>query len=610
MNCSSPRCKLARWMATLWSLAMLSTAVSGSAQEAPGISDAARQQIAEILALKDSFSPAEQKLTSNLAFASRRARGLPAGPVVSELRSFVGGMVDVEIKATISDKLLARIAALSGKVKMQLPKFNFVRATVPLSTLHLLAEEPEVISIREPSLRKTNVGAVTTQGYISHRVRAVIAGGINGNGVKVGVLSDSASSNSIALLQASGDLGTNVTVLDDIDEALNGGPGTDEGTAMMEIIHDLAPGAQLYFASAYNGMASFADNVNLLAQAGCSIIVDHVSYSEETVFQDDIVAQAINTFVAGGGLFVSAAGNRGNLASGNSSTWQGDFVNNGLSLGPIPPGDSVHGFLASTNPSVFQSFDRLTTAATDITLQWSDPLGHSGNDYDLFILNSAGTAILGSSTSPQTGLSDPFEECFNSSGFAANSRIVIVVKAGGFARALFLHAFDTGTFQIATSGGIFGHLGAQKALTVTATYWDSADTGTKPFQGTNNPVETSSSDGPRRMFFNPNGTPITSGNFLFATGGGTNLFKPELTAADGVTCKTPGFQQFFGTSAAAAHVAGVAALVKSAKPSLTAAQIRQILINTAMDNMAPGPDINGGYGVVNAEAAVQAALAP
>jgi hypothetical protein len=302
-------------MATLWSLAMLSTAVSGSAQEAPGISDAARQQIAEILALKDSFSPAEQKLTSNLAFASRRARGLPAGPVVSELRSFVGGMVDVEIKATISDQLLARIAALSGKVKMQLPKFNFVRATVPLSTLHLLAEEPEVISIREPSLRKTNVGAVTTQGYISHRVRAVIAGGINGNGVKVGVLSDSASSNSIALLQASGDLGTNVTVLDDIDEALNGGPGTDEGTAMMEIIHDLAPGAQLYFASAYNGMASFADNVNLLAQAGCSIIVDHVSYSEETVFQDDIVAQAINTFVAGGGLFVSAAGNRGNLAS-------------------------------------------------------------------------------------------------------------------------------------------------------------------------------------------------------------------------------------------------------------------------------------------------------
>jgi len=77
-----------------------------------------------------------------------------------------------------------------------------------------------------------------------------------------------------------------------------------------------------------------------------------------------------------------------------------------------------------------------------------------------------------------------------------------------------------------------------------------------------------------------------------------------------VICQTSGFQPFFGTSAAAAHVAGIAALVKSAKPSLTGTQLRQILISTAMDNMDPGPDLNGGYGVVNAQAAVQAALTP
>jgi len=315
------------------------------------------------------------------------------------------------------------------------------------------------------------------------------------------------------------------------------------------------------------------------------------------------VARAINTFVAGGGLFVSAAGNNGNLATGNSSTWQGDFVSGGAVTAPIGGTGLLHSFGG-------QNFNRLASTATDISLQWSDPLGHSGNDYDLFILNSTGTAILtaGSSTTVQNGASDPIEECFNQNGFPANARIVIVLRSGS-ARALFLHAFYTGTFQIATSGGIFGHLGAQNALTVTATCWDSADTGTKPFHGTNNPVETFSSDGPRRIFYNPNGTPITPGLVLFANGG-TNLLKPELTAADGVTCKTPGFQPFFGTSAAAAHVAGVAALVKSAKPSLTSAQIRQILINTAMDNMASGPDINGGYGVVNAQAAVQAALAP
>ena len=72
--------------------------------------------------------------------------------------------------------------------------------------------------------------------------------------------------------------------------------------------------------------------------------------------------------------------------------------------------------------------------------------------------------------------------------------------------------------------------------------------------------------------------------------------------------KTPGFLPFFGTSAAAPHAAGVAALVKSANPSLTGAQIRQILIDTALDNMAPGTDPDGGYGVVSAEAAVNKAL--
>ena len=593
-------------MATLASLAALSLALSGSAQDMTWISESARQQIAEILALKDSFSPAEQKLSSNLAFASRRARGLPAGPVAAELRTLSGGMVDVEIKATISDKLLARIAALSGKVKMPLPKFNFVRATVPLSTLNVLAEDPDIISIREPSPKRTNVGAVTSQGYISHRARAVVASGIIGSGVKVGVLSDSASSNHLASLKASGDLGTNTTVLqDDFSNT-----GQDEGLAMMEIIHDIAPGAQLYFASAFNGDFSQAANINTLAQAGCSIIVDHVVYSSDGVFQDGVVAEAVNTFVAGGGLFVAAAGNRGNLASGTSSTWEGDFVNNGPVGSPIFTGGFVHGFTVSTNPLVLQSFDRLKTVVTDIVLQWSDPLGASANDYDLYVLNSAGTTILQSSVNLQTGSSDPYEECYNSStGFPVNSRVVIVLRNGS-ARALHLTTFDASGLTIATSGSTLGHLAAANALTVAASYWDSADTGTKPFKGTNNSTESFSGDGPRKMFFNPNGAPITPGNLLFATSGGTNLQKPELTAADGVTCKTPGFQPFFGTSAAAAHVAGVAALVKSAKPSLTGAQILQILINTAMDNMAPGPDINGGYGVVNAQTAVQAALAP
>ena len=90
-----------------------------------------------------------------------------------------------------------------------------------------------------------------------------------------------------------------------------------------------------------------------------------------------------------------------------------------------------------------------------------------------------------------------------------------------------------------------------------AVAWNSARGATRAFVGgASNPTETFSSDGPRRMFYKPDGTPITAGNFLFGTNGGVVLVKPDISAADGVDRRTPGFSPFFGTSAAAPHAAG------------------------------------------------------
>ena len=124
-----------------------------------------------------------------------------------------------------------------------------------------------------------------------------------------------------------------------------------------------------------------------------------------------------------------------------------------------------------------------------------------------------------------------------------------------------------------------------------------------------NPIESFSSDGPRKIFFNPDGSPITPGKFTYASKGGVTLQKPDATAADGVYTKTPGFLPFFGTSAAAPHAAAIAALVKSAHPSLTNAQIINILHTTTLDNMEAGVDRDGGYGILMALPAVQAAQA-
>lgn len=105
-------------------------------------------------------------------------------------------------------------------------------------------------------------------------------------------------------------------------------------------------------------------------------------------------------------------------------------------------------------------------------------------------------------------------------------------------------------------------------------------------RSTDNPVEPFSADGPRKIFFNPDGSSITPGNYLFATNGGQTLLKPDLTAADGVFTKTPGFLPFFGTSASSPHAAGIAALVVQARPSYTPAQVKKAMTASALDNMA------------------------
>ena len=128
--------------------------------------------------------------------------------------------------------------------------------------------------------------------------------------------------------------------------------------------------------------------------------------------------------------------------------------------------------------------------------------------------------------------------------------------------------------------------------------------------GASNPVEIFSSDGPRKLFYNPNGTAITPGNVLFATNGGVTLAKVDLAAADGVVTTTPGFIPFFGTSAAAPHAAALAAVVWSANPGASAATVKSALLGSALDIEAPGVDRDSGVGIVMAPAAVRAVLTP
>jgi len=370
----------------------------------------------------------------------------------------------------------------------------------------------------------------------------------------------------------------------------SGVPGTGEGTALLEIVYDLAPGASPFFATAGNSEAAMATNIQALRAAGCDIIVDDISFFSEPVFQDGIIAQAVETVAADGALYVSAAGNGGNEDDGTSGTWEGDFVASSSSVMLSNATEVLHDF-GGGNP-----LDSITAESNQppviITLQWSDAFGASGNDYDLFIIS--GNNVVAASTDSQTGTGDPLE-AVDITTLKSTGLSVAIGQYSGEPRYLHLDT-NGGGFAINTPGEINGHPAAVDAISVVAV---NAAGATTPFTGgAADPVEVYSSDGPRRVFFQADGTSITPGNF--SSTGGSVRQKPDVAAADCVAVSMPGFDPFCGTSAAAGHAAAIAALVKSANPALTTAQLRTALTSTALDIETPGFDRDSGFGLLDA----------
>lgn len=490
--------------------------------------------------------------------------------------------------------------------------------------------EPHVTGIARPL-----IGSRNSQGDVTHRADVARATfGVNGAGLRIGVLSD--SFNNLGAAGADVTLGdlpgpgnpngftTPVGLAGSGDEPSG---GSDEGRAMLQIVHDVAPGAELFFATAFNSITDFANNIRALrgisaapgpfgnVTPGCDIIIDDIFYFVESGLHDGqappvvstqncgAVTQAVNDVTADGALYFSSAGNSGSVTQATAGAWEGDFVSAGAS--GVVAGGNVLDWDQSGGTS---QLNNIVASSGPITMHWSDPLGGSTNDYDLFRLNTAGTAISASSTNLQTGTQDPFEQVST----AASGKLVVLQKTGGADRFISLSS-NRGRLQFATTGQTRGHSGAAAAFGVAATPAAATfgpPTPNGPFPGTfttANQVEPFNSDGPRRTFFQPDGTPHTPGNF--SSTGGVLRQKPDCTAADGVDTTLPagsGLNPFYGTSAAAPHAGAIAALVKNAAPSATPAQLRTFLLTGATDIMAAGTDRDSGVGIIDAFAAVQA----
>ena len=609
-------------------------------------------QIAALQQVKSSLTVAERKLDSHLAL-SLRARSnsalRSALPALDALAATKGAAVTVDIDvSSVTDSLLTRLRATGASIVYSSTVVRSIRANVPPSALTTVAGWKEVRSVHEaggamtsgdkrdapgapgrmvdpnsatsdkqdraarveaalkkalkPSTNKVAAGSVTSEGDKAHAAdTARQRFKVTGTGVKVCALSDGVDS--LAASMASGDLPA-------ID-VLPGQEGSgDEGTAMLEIIHDLAPNAELGFATAFTSAASFADNIRALrSQADCDIIVDDVLYYAESPFQDGPIAQAVNTVTDDGAVYFSSAGNEGNVIDGTSGNYEGDFVASGQSVGKFA--GTAHDF--DPGPGV-QVFEPLSDASQGVVvpLFWADPLGGATDDYDLYLFDAAGN-VTDFSQEVQNGTQDPFE--ILQTGFGAGQRLA-VVKFKGADRYFQLSALRgrytdsaDGLKAYVTPGVTRGHSATINAFSTAAApaaqaFPRALEPGDPPnpsgpfpnvFNRTQRP-ERFTSDGPRRVFFRADGTPYTPGNTTST--GGVVRQKPDITAADGVSTTVPGFSPFFGTSAAAPHAAALAALVLSGNPRISPAAVRSALTSTAIDLAPPGVDNRTGHGVV------------
>jgi hypothetical protein len=510
------------------------------------------------------------------------------------------GRVQVYITAEpATQSLLDEIVRVGGKVDGQ--GLGVIQAWVPVQALNSLAALPEVKYIRPPDYGHLNIGSVTTEGDTTLKASAVRQQfGVDGTGIRVGVISGGLKGLGQSI--ASGNLPPTTFFCQNAFAAVTqrpsdcvagekliqttGGitstsfpPGTDialnaEGTAMLEIVHDIAPGAQLWFVGWGGTTVAYAAAVAFLAP-NVDIVVSDVA--QPMFFPDgqNTFSQAIAQIMNGQGNVARAyIVSAGNFADKHYS---GLYTDSGFSDGL---GGKFHLFAANnqtTGPGTALGFNRFTVAPltfASVNLTWNDPARASTNNYDLTIFDCTTAQIYDQSIQPQNGSQEPQEIAgvFNSSAIPlpvcyairnvlnqAAPRILNVVITGAFRPAD--HRFNTASMSVVSPADTLGDLIAVGAVN----------------QAVPNIIEDFSSLGP--------------------TFDGRS--KPDMVAVDGVTVSGAGqFQTpFFGTSAAAPHVAGIAALLLQLKPTLTRAQLKAVLQQGAV----PLGDINTfGSGRVDA----------
>jgi len=593
--------------------------------------------------------------------------------------------VQVYILMLVTDANLSRLKSSGVTIEITDAAHRRVQARIPVSRLQAVADLPFLNFVRLPSYGVQLTGSVDSEGdaiLLASQARQQL--GLDGTGVRVGVISDGlkgvfatscttcqgASGGPIStgdlpnatgtrnsagvLISSSGGItgtafvsGNETPDLEDIHTCPGFAGAGAEGTALLEIVHDIAPGAQLSFANFSSGM-DFESAINFLASSN-DVVVDDIGFLGEP--DDGTGPISTNTAAALNsqsnpirGYFTSA----GNFAIGHYYGLYADSSVNGNTISGVSNSGDLHLFQQADDTSVvpplvttdilglgpepYNVIQLPSGAEVVIFLTWDDPFGASANNYDLYLVQQTTGKVMASSTDAQNGSQDPVEAIDYTNNTGAQDFFHIVVQnVSNRAQAQHLniftfepecatagpsplappgherHNFNTSTRSLAAQSDAGGSpvsvttVGAicsasTKASTTRPTDASCADT-------TNSTIEYFSSQGPTL----------------------DGRLKPEISGIDGVSITGAGqFENpFFGTSAAAPHLAGIAALVLQAAPCLlngatgavsnstARADLRSLILNNAaplQDSSGDIPNQTFGYGRADALASAEQTL--
>ena len=489
------------------------------------------------------------------------------------------GRAQVYIRVSaVGDDILAGLESLGVIVERQSGSGSLIQARVPVKNLSQVADLEYVAAVTLPNYGHVNVGSKLTEGDALldfNDLRATL--GVNGSGVTVGVISDGIFG--LADAVASGDLtattlnrvggklvsttggviATSFRADGDLEGGLGGASTGPEGTAILEIIHDIAPGAQLRFANFVTDL-EFIAAVDFLA-ANSDVVIDDIAFFgglyDQTSDVSANTATELNKLTTPIRGYYAAVGNHA------LRHYQETYVNSGTDGTPfVGLAGSFHQFAATGDttdciglgPRIANLILVGPGQTASIFLTWDDTFGAATNDYDLFVLDNNTGAVVAFSTGDNPGVTgDPVEFAAFTNSTAANKFYDISIQ----------------NFQNAVATKIFDMFVLGDALELACSAGTRFNYNTL---GSSVPAQSDAGGGVVSVGAISASDPGIDDIEPFSSRGPTNngVTKPDVAAIDAVSITgSGGFgSPFSGTSAAAPHVAGLAVLLLDLIPGL------------------------------------------